>query len=49
MADRNGLNILGAIFGAVTVAVGLMALAVVLGHVNGSLALDAPVTITSVD
>ena len=46
MADRHGLGILGCIFGAVTVAVMLMALAVVLGHIDGSLALDAmPATI----
>ena len=41
MVDRNGLGILGCVFGAVTVVVMLMACAVVLGHVNGSLAFDA--------
>jgi hypothetical protein len=41
-ADRNGLGILGCIFGGVTIAVAVMAIAVVLGHVDGSLALDTP-------
>ena len=41
MADRNGLGILGCIFGSVTVAVVLMAFVVVLSHVDGSLALEA--------
>jgi hypothetical protein len=41
MADRTGLGILGCIFGSVTLAVVLMAFIVVLGHVSGSLALNA--------
>jgi hypothetical protein len=41
MADRNGLGILGCIFGSVTVAVVLMAFVVVFSHVDGSLALKA--------
>jgi hypothetical protein len=41
MADRNGLGILGCIFGGVTLAVAMMAIAVVLGHVDGLLAFDA--------
>lgn len=40
MADRNGLGILGYIFGSVTVAVVLTAFVIVLGHINGSLALN---------
>jgi hypothetical protein len=41
MADRNGLGILGCIFGGITFAVAMMAIAVVLGHVDGSRAFDA--------
>jgi len=40
MADRNGLGKLGYVFGGVTLAVMLMACTVVLGHVEGRLALD---------
>jgi hypothetical protein len=40
MADRNGLGILGCVFGSVTLAVAMMAIVVVLGHVDGSLAFD---------
>jgi len=39
-ADRAGLNLLGFIFGGVTAAVILVACTVVLGHVEGRLALD---------
>jgi hypothetical protein len=42
MADRSGLGFLGLIFGSVTVAVMLMACAVVYAHVEGHVALDAP-------
>jgi hypothetical protein len=42
MADRTSLGILGYIFGGVTVAVMLMAFTVVLGHVEGRLALETP-------
>jgi len=41
-ADRAGLNLLGFIFGGVTAAVVLVACTVVLGHVEGRLALDVP-------
>lgn len=42
MADRTGLGFLGLIFGSVTVAVMLMACAVVFAHVEWRVALDAP-------
>jgi hypothetical protein len=41
MADRGGLGIVGCILFGVTAAVMLMALTVVLAHIDGSLALDA--------
>lgn len=40
MADRSGLGKLGYLFGGVTLAVMLMAFTVVLGHVEGRLAID---------
>lgn len=43
-ADRAGLELLGFIFGGVTAAVMLVACTVVLGHVDGRLALDTPPT-----
>jgi hypothetical protein len=42
MADRVGLGFLGFIFGGVTAAVMLVAATVVIGHVDGRLALDPP-------
>jgi len=41
MADRAGLGFVGFIFGSVTAAVMLVAFAVVIGHVDGRLVLDA--------
>jgi hypothetical protein len=40
--DRKGLGVLGVIFGSVTAAVMLMAFTVVIGHIEGNLALDPP-------
>jgi hypothetical protein len=40
--DRAGLGLLGFIFGGVTAAVMLVACTVVLGHIEGRLALDPP-------
>jgi hypothetical protein len=50
MADRAGLGLLGLIFGGITAAVMLVAATVVIGHVDGRLALDLPTApqITSV-
>jgi hypothetical protein len=42
MADRAGLGFVGFIFGSVTAAVMLIAVAVVIGHVDGRLMLDGP-------
>ncbi len=42
MADRAGLGFVGFIFGGVTAAVMLVAVTVVVGHVDGRLVLDAP-------
>jgi hypothetical protein len=47
-ADRAGLGFLGFVFGGVTAAVMVMAFTVVLGHVDGRFALDAPKTTISV-
>jgi hypothetical protein len=44
MADRAGLGVLGFIFGGVTAAVVLVAVNVVIGHVDGRFALDTPPT-----
>ena len=44
MADRAGLGVLGFIFGGVTAAVILVAVTVVIGHVDGRFALDTPPT-----
>ena len=44
MADRAGLGVLGFIFGGVTAAVILVAVTVVIGHVDGHFALDTPPT-----
>ncbi len=41
-ADRKGLGFLGLVFAGVTVAVMLMAGMVVMGHIDGSLALEGP-------
>jgi hypothetical protein len=41
MADRRGLGFVGCILGGVTLAVAAMACAIVLGHLDGSLALEA--------
>jgi hypothetical protein len=41
-ADRAGLNLLGLIFGGITTVIVLVACTVVLGHVEGRLALDVP-------
>ena len=47
-ADRSGLGFLGCIFGGVTLVVAAMAFAVVLGHIDGSFALDAaPAAVTA--
>jgi hypothetical protein len=42
MADRAGLNFVGLIFGGVTAAVMLVAVTVVIGHIDGRLVLDGP-------
>ena len=44
MADRAGLGFLGFIFGGVTAAVMLVAVTVVVGHVDGRFVLDAAPT-----
>ncbi len=44
-ADRNGLGFLGFIFGGVTFAVMTMATTVVIGHIEGTLSLEAPAVI----
>ena len=44
MADRAGLGFVGVIFGSLTAAVMLVAVTVVVGHVDGRLALDGPPT-----
>ena len=41
MADRAGLGFVGFIFGGVTAVVMLVAVTVVIGHVDGRLVLDA--------
>ena len=41
-ADRTGLGFLGLIFGGVTAAVMLVAFMVMVGHIEGRWALDAP-------
>jgi hypothetical protein len=40
MADHNGLGVLGYIFGGMTAAVMLLAVTVVVGHVEGRLTLE---------
>jgi hypothetical protein len=47
MADRAGLGFLGVIFGGVTAAVMLVAVTVVVAHVDGRLMLEAPTQIAS--
>jgi hypothetical protein len=47
MADRAGLGTVGFIFGGVTALVMLIALTVVIGHVDGYLALDASTQIAA--
>jgi hypothetical protein len=44
MADRAGLGFVGFIFGGVTVVVMLVAVTVVIGHVDGRFVLDAAQT-----
>jgi hypothetical protein len=44
MADRAGLGFLGFIFGGVTAVVILVAVTVVIGHVDGRFVLDTPPT-----
>ena len=47
-ADRAGLGFLGYIFGGVTAAVMLVAVTVVIGHVDGQLTLEnAPIRIAA--
>jgi hypothetical protein len=47
-ADRAGLGFLGFIFGSVTAAVMLVAVTVVIGHVDGHLVLDnSPVRVSA--
>jgi hypothetical protein len=47
MADRVGLGILGYVLGGVTVVVMLVAFTVVMAHLDGSLALEAPTTLAA--
>jgi hypothetical protein len=47
MVDRAGLGFLGIIFGGITAVVMLVAATVVIGHAEGRLALDPPVSITA--
>jgi len=47
MADRSGLGFLGFIFGGLTAAVTLVAVTVVIAHVDGRLMLEAPIQIAS--
>ena len=42
MADRAGLGVLGFIFGGVTALVMMIAVTVVVGHVDGHISLDTP-------
>jgi uncharacterized membrane protein required for colicin V production len=44
MADRAGLGVLGFIFGGVTAVVILVAVTVVIGHVDGRFVLDTTPT-----
>ena len=44
MADRAGLGVLGFIFGGVTAVVILVAVTVVIGHVDGRFVLDTAPT-----
>jgi hypothetical protein len=46
MADRSGLGLVGFILGGVTAAVMLVALTVVVQHVDGGLAVDGATAIT---
>lgn len=46
LADRTGLGFLGVIFGGVTAAVMLVAVTLVVQHVEGRIVLDGPATIT---
>ena len=49
MADRNSLGVLGYVFGGVTGLVMMAAVTVVLGHLEGRLALDpAPSQVVAV-
>ena len=49
MADRAGLGFLGFIFGGVTAVVILVAVTVVIGHVDGRFVLDAAPTESNVN
>jgi hypothetical protein len=40
-ADRKGLGFVGLVFGGITAAVMLMAVTVVVGHIDGTIALEA--------
>ena len=44
MADRAGLGFVGFILGSITAAVMLVAVTLVIGHIDGSLAIEAPPT-----
>jgi hypothetical protein len=44
MADRAGLGFVGFILGGITAAVMLVAVTLVIGHMGGSLAIEAPPT-----
>jgi hypothetical protein len=44
MADRAGLGFVGFILGGITAAVMLVAVTIVMGHVDGHLAIDAAPT-----
>ena len=44
MADRAGLGFVGFILGGITAAVMLVAVTLVIGHIDGSLAIDAAPT-----
>ena len=46
-ADRAGLGFLGLVFGGVTALVMLTAATVVLGHIDGTFALEAPAVVAT--
>ena len=49
MADREGLGFVGFILGGITAAVMLVAITMVIGHVDGSLVLEAAPTLLAVN